>query len=727
MSESTSANQNADAHPAAARRRRKRAGALAEVPWFGISLLIHTLALVALVAWANPFDRDPEEAAKEDRDIVLSGDRLAEVVEQVRAIQQRELQNRLDELQAIEHQMEQMRQELNQPYREFSQELAEQAIDKALDAQQKALDEQAQALEQQAQDQLAAAKQDQIETAEAQDEAMARMAVSPAGAAAMDAQDAAQQAQRAADQALDQARQAEAELSKATRDAENDLERKARDLAKREEAVAKAEAETERHTAQQTKQEDELAKALDAGQDKQIKRETADLEKAQRKTKEAEKKVAEREQAVAEREQDIAEREAEAKAELAAKAEAAAEAKAAAEQAQREARAKQEEALAKTAEAKAAAETMAMTGEDIPQPDMSQAYAAPEDLAATYDAAAQTEQRIAQRFQDLRAAELAMIRDISIDQAKAIIELPKPDRAGLDEELLGKEIRSDEEIPAHEAEIEKALSESAAMVNLANDLLTQLQQQQHSTQQGHSLGAMRAAAQAQAASEAQVQEGEGANAADVTGLMKQAAGAGGALPYGNGAGRANLVTYNGPHAVIVKQDQAQAGRTITTRPDVAGAEWMYIDTWHIIGPFGNEGRRNIDTRFPPESVVDLDATYAGKGGRPISWQFWQGDRPVIDPPNAESWAIYYAYTEVRCDRPLDLWMAVGSDDKSHIWINDVLVWVSEPHHKAWKIGEGYRKIHLQQGRNRILYRVENGQFGMGFSLVLHTDPEKVER
>ena len=42
--------------------------------------------------------------------------------------------------------------------------------------------------------------------------------------------------------------------------------------------------------------------------------------------------------------------------------------------------------------------------------------------------------------------------------------------------------------------------------------------------------------------------------------------------------------------------------------------------------------------------------------------------------------------------------------------------------KAWQIAEGLRRVHFRKGRNRILYRIENGWQHVAWSLVLCTKP-----
>jgi hypothetical protein len=152
--------------------------------------------------------------------------------------------------------------------------------------------------------------------------------------------------------------------------------------------------------------------------------------------------------------------------------------------------------------------------------------------------------------------------------------------------------------------------------------------------------------------------------------------------------------------------------------DHPAAKWVFVDSWYTIGPFPNPARANIHRKFPPESVVDLDGVYEGMFG-PVRWQYLQSYRPLIEPPNSVEYGIWYAYTELYFESECDLWIAVGSDDRSDLWINDVRVWSSSDVLKGWTVGEGFRRVHFQPGRNRILCRVENGWHVVGFSLCLN--------
>jgi len=154
----------------------------------------------------------------------------------------------------------------------------------------------------------------------------------------------------------------------------------------------------------------------------------------------------------------------------------------------------------------------------------------------------------------------------------------------------------------------------------------------------------------------------------------------------------------------------------------APVEWLFVNSWYTIGPFPNPMRINIHTKFPPETVVDLAATYVGKDGRLLRWEWEQSGVPMVQPSAPDQYGVYYAYTEISCDRPMDLWVAVGSDDKANVWLNGMPIWVSSDRLKGWRVNEGFLKVTFRRGINKVLYRVENGWLNIGFSMAIRVAP-----
>ena len=163
------------------------------------------------------------------------------------------------------------------------------------------------------------------------------------------------------------------------------------------------------------------------------------------------------------------------------------------------------------------------------------------------------------------------------------------------------------------------------------------------------------------------------------------------------------------------------------------ADRVYLDQWYTVGPFEARGPRSLQEAYPPEWGVDLDAVYRGKNGRLLEWVLADSAAyPFIPPDRAED-AIFYAWTQVRVERDTTVWLDIGADDDSKLWVNDALVWVSGDEDKAWyhqpftsldqriaayDLVEGRRRVTLHAGRNTLLFKLYNGIDLMFLSVVI---------
>ena len=196
-------------------------------------------------------------------------------------------------------------------------------------------------------------------------------------------------------------------------------------------------------------------------------------------------------------------------------------------------------------------------------------------------------------------------------------------------------------------------------------------------------------------------------------------------------GRHQLVRYAAPPSVDVSTLHTAAGRVFG-----AGGTWaerVYLDTWYVIGPFAGHGDESLQTGYPPEDDVDLDAAYPGPEGRTLTWRFTsRGFYPFV-PPERRADAVYYAYTELRVDDERDVWLAIAADRDSEMWLDERLVWVSSPGDKPWyhppyylrdelvgslSLAEGQRRVHLTAGVHRLLFKLVEGDERAFFSVVL---------
>ena len=207
---------------------------------------------------------------------------------------------------------------------------------------------------------------------------------------------------------------------------------------------------------------------------------------------------------------------------------------------------------------------------------------------------------------------------------------------------------------------------------------------------------------------------------DLSGAMKNAIYANSIATHGRTGNPSGKTSVRGGRPPALNSFANISGQKITSYGRYA--PWFYIGNWYVIGPFPNRRRENINTAFPPESIIDLDAVYTGKDEKSVQWEYISSPSCLVIPPQYDEYAIFYAYTEIYSERARDLWIALGSDDRSDMWINELPVWKSSNQLKPWRIDEGFRKVHIQQGHNKILIRVENGWRECCFSLIISTQP-----
>ncbi len=400
-------------------------------------------------------------------------------------------------------------------------------------------------------------------------------------------------------------------------------------------------------------------------------------------------------------------------------------------------------------------------------------------MVDAYEIAKAIESAITESYKDIKATQTAIERKMSFEAAQKITDVAKAVRMEANREAIEDNPRTKEALDRQKAAQAEVVREADNIVETAVAMMEEamalvrpddpsksplkssnpkvvewLQQKDfekraQEEERQKRLAEMQAAADYQVAITAAAAENEDERAKDLTKVMEDASEVkkNTELAESDAAKQAENLQASLPAGALAKLDgrmQDLIGGNVfrfteSATKDGIPAKWAYVQDWYVIGPFPNPNRVNLRRKFPPESVVDLDATYVGKDGKTIKWEFmqaknatpaesWRGDlKPEVVPFTAEEYGIWYAYAEVFADISCDRWIAVGSDDRSDIWVNDVPVWGSSNKLKSWRVDEGYRRIRLNKGRNRILVRVENGWHSLGWSVCISLedgDPAK---
>ncbi|MBF0198471.1 MAG: hypothetical protein HQL32_12205 [Planctomycetes bacterium] len=382
------------------------------------------------------------------------------------------------------------------------------------------------------------------------------------------------------------------------------------------------------------------------------------------------------------------------------------------------------------------------------------------DLQQLYDEAKGIEQAIQNDYQAARAMEMAKRDGSSLSQAAQQTAGQAPSRSEQDFAAMASGVATPKDMQNFSQQLSQAAGQVNDMLNAASTMLNQMNG-------GHASNALSAIKRSQVQRQLQnaVRGGapKGANALNLSALMRQASGGGkssgkqsagaksavsmssegggkggtgkgaGGGEGGGGKGRnrgeggksmgskadAKHKTIKIPTDLV--QAEALPGRRFTQKSNRSG--WLYLDTWYIIGPWENKGKINYQVTHPPEYEIDLSKVYgdgkkkySGKA-RELAWTFTQGSSMKIIPPEECSNSTYYAWTEVYFDAGREMLLAIASDDAAKVWINDMLVW-EDKGQSAWNLDEGFRQVYFKSGFNKVLVRIENGPILCTFSIVI---------
>ena len=369
-------------------------------------------------------------------------------------------------------------------------------------------------------------------------------------------------------------------------------------------------------------------------------------------------------------------------------------------------------------------ESNLLTDEELAEMTAAELYQTIREMAEYLDEA----------FAEQRAAELAAVEQIPLEEARERIHAPET-RTGpdLSEALTEPPPETLEAFREFAQTLNQAGRTAEHVARTARNRTGEPQAQQSANaQQLQQALQQRTQAAAQMTRMASNQGRPQGNLQDLTATMQAAYGANmgsegvtlsqsyrSDLNVGDGSGSGNRSVTRLNARRVVKQ--ALPGRRLDPRAERKG--WIFLDTWYMIGPWDRPNQNSFDTPFPPEIEVDLDATYAGKNHprtdspMELEWRFVQTENIRVNPPDEIGDSVYYGYTEVFAAEAMEVVIAVASDDIAKLWVNDLVVWEDEGL-SSWRLDEGFRKILLKPGYNQVLLRVENGPAVCYFSVLM---------
>lgn len=753
-------------------RERERRRRRLEPLWGLVSFLLHGLLIAALVL-LTPVrtllidEEKPQKSAAED----LSADRIEQIGETLSDVRARELLQQIDDLQTVLHNMDLVKEELAKDFDAFAEKSADDArslLEKILEetaaAQQRAVRAQASVTAEVA-EMVRVETQDDLRRQETKQDLQAKLEhleketaeqTNTAQAEAVNALDRLQVKaefvgfKRTAEAAV-AFREAQVEAARLQDSVQMSAAETAREMT-RVADNAKVIADHERVIAENKAKKAENEKVLAEQNESNASKKA--VEKAKRHIAEAERVINVRQERVA---LEYTRREQLEKARAEKATERQIEALEASGKVQQDLNARLEILKATLASDQAELVRHAQR-EDRRENSLVEKSARQLSMAEAYELARELESAVADSYKEVKAFETAMAKRMSFEAAAKLTDVAKPERPDVDAKLLEENVRTKADLDRQKQAQTEAVREAKAMADNAKAMMEKAMELvqvpasgQAAAQRAEALRRLEEAdfaerqdaeavrerlAELAASAEYQVELAEAAaedssqKAKDIAELMKTP----GEPPAGESAG-----AHPGPPELKAGDLALVPGNVMTLSGDETKglpAKWMYVNSWYVIGPFPNPNRANLRVKFQPESKVDLDATYRGKDGRMLRWEYqqaknckppqpWMADwHAEVIPEGNEEYVIFYAYAEVFFDEACDRWIAIGSDDRSDVWINDMPVWGSSNKLKAWTLAEDFRRVHFKKGRNRILARIENGHWNFGWSLCISTTDSK---
>jgi hypothetical protein len=171
------------------------------------------------------------------------------------------------------------------------------------------------------------------------------------------------------------------------------------------------------------------------------------------------------------------------------------------------------------------------------------------------------------------------------------------------------------------------------------------------------------------------------------------------------------------------RDEDQAKKIATALEKLGGkvnvvAQFGIVTQWQLAGPFDGPKASGFKTPYPPETKVDLRATYKGKDGTEIKWKSHTVEiKPnVYDLPAVGQMdltkvigkfkdAVTYAYTVVESDQERAVEIRYGCINASKLFLNGKQVFARQEYHHGEPFDQYAAPVTLKAGKNEILLKV----------------------
>jgi len=148
-------------------------------------------------------------------------------------------------------------------------------------------------------------------------------------------------------------------------------------------------------------------------------------------------------------------------------------------------------------------------------------------------------------------------------------------------------------------------------------------------------------------------------------------------------------------------------------------DWAPVQAWSVAGAFANDEKNSaLATPLEPERKVDLAATYAVAGGKPIRWRTLLTDaRGYVELAKAferKTFACAYAAGYLHSPTARKAVLSLGWDESLKVFLHGKLLATDDRVSHGAKRGELRLPVSLRRGVNEVLLKVTQFHGGWGF-------------
>jgi hypothetical protein len=137
--------------------------------------------------------------------------------------------------------------------------------------------------------------------------------------------------------------------------------------------------------------------------------------------------------------------------------------------------------------------------------------------------------------------------------------------------------------------------------------------------------------------------------------------------------------------------------------------FAFITRYSVIGPFDNANGKLLETAYPPEKEIRLDAQYDGKIGK-VAWKplATTNEYGIVDIAKQVSpykGATMYLLAEFDSPQPRKLELRLATQNAWKIWLNGQILFSRNEYHRG-SVFDQYRvPAEMRAGRNTILLKL----------------------